>query len=61
MILLHLILGFILFAAIQGFLFGNVLMRSFLKQAPLFAYTPQALITGRSPLQSGLCTSDRIL
>jgi hypothetical protein len=34
-------LGFIWFAGIEGFFFGNVLIHSFLKQAPLFAYTPQ--------------------
>ena len=30
----------------------------FLLEAPLSAHTPQALITGRYPLQSGLSTSD---
>jgi len=29
--------------------------------APLFAHTPQALITGRYPLQSGLGTPDNII
>lgn len=30
----------------------------FLNASPLYAHTPQALSTGRYPLQSGLKTSD---
>jgi hypothetical protein len=38
--------------------FRNLMMWSFLKLAPLFAYTPKALFTGRYPLLSGLSASD---
>ncbi len=44
---------------LSGFLlFGNLLFCNFLSEVPLSAHTPQALITGRYPLQSGLSTPD---
>ncbi len=45
-------------ACIKIFIIWKCAAVLFLNAFPLFAHTPQALSTGRYPLQSGLKTSD---